>query len=224
MRRLLLAFALLFVALPACDDGVDHYKRALAIERELLRQDAEATYGHDRYIHVLRELAEVPGSSADAQAARALAARIQDGRRFALQKSIPDSGVLPDRLSHAKAPAPPKLAAGPATKAANPRPAATTAPPPAAPPATPEALARLKITLYSTSWCGYCRRARAWFTQMGYPFEEKDVERDAEASVEYRRKSGGYGGVPLIDVNGTVVRGFDQNSLQKVIGKVLQGS
>ena len=78
--------------------------------------------------------------------------------------------------------------------------------------------------MYSTSWCGYCRKARRWFQDNGYPFVEKDIEKSTDARREYQRASGGYGGVPLIVVNGQSFRGFDQRALLRKIQAVLKGS
>lgn len=223
LRPFLPLFLLLcFASLPSCGPDVDHYKRALAIERELLRQSPDAGYGHAAYVQVMRELDQVPGGSPDHRAAEAWFARISDGRRFAVGEKIPQAAHLPDRLALAKAPQPPRPQAATAVRpAADNRPPSTVS---AAPAPSKEALEKLHITLYSTSWCGYCKKAKSWFTRMGYPFVEKDVERDPAAGAEYQQKSGGYGGVPLIDLNGKVVRGFDQRTLEREIGRILGGT
>ena len=85
---------------------------------------------------------------------------------------------------------------------------------------TEEQAGTLDITMYSTAWCGYCRKARRWFNDNGYPFVEKDIEKSAQAQSEYRQVSGGYGGVPLIVVNGKTFRGFDQGALLRRIREI----
>jgi len=191
----------------ACGDGVDHYAAAVAIERELLRETPEVDYEHHRYVLVLRELNRVPLRDGKRDEADAMAQRIMDGRRIALTESMPQVDHLPSRLAGKEKPRPvrPYSAAAAPTQVS-------------APTARAE-VADLDITLYSTSWCGYCRKARAWFTQEGIPFVEKDIEKDPDGAAEYRAKANGYGGVPLIDVNGTAVRGFDQRAIETLIAR-----
>ena len=78
------------------------------------------------------------------------------------------------------------------------------------------------VILYGTSWCGYCKKARAWLTERGVRFTDKDVEKDAGAAEELSRKKAKqqlrHGGVPVIDVRGTLVLGFDQPKLEKLLG------
>ncbi len=199
-----------------CGDAVDHHARAEAIERELLRQTPDAGYQHHRYVLVLRELNRVPLRSAKRDEADAMSQRIMDGRRLALVDSMPQVDHLPRRLQGTEAPTPPRPQA-PASRPATPK-------RPAAPAMTLSDVDRSKldIVLYSTSWCGYCRKARAWMTNNGVPFVEKDIEKDAAANAEYKSKSNGYSGVPLIDVNGTVVRGFNQPQVEGLIGKAIR--
>ncbi len=73
------------------------------------------------------------------------------------------------------------------------------------------------VILSMTSWCGYCRKARAFLNARKVFFTEKDIERDPEASKELAQKAARAGvkpqGVPVIDVRGKLVLGFDQNAL-----------
>lgn len=77
------------------------------------------------------------------------------------------------------------------------------------------------IIVYRTSWCGVCERAVAWLQQNGHTYVEKDVEADAEAAQEVQRKLTAAGkssrGVPVIDVGGKLMVGFDPNQLQRLI-------
>lgn len=71
-----------------------------------------------------------------------------------------------------------------------------------------DATQQVKIKVYSTSWCPHCTRAKSWLKSGGHPFAELDVERDAAARQAHRRISRG-GGVPVIEVDGSVLQGFD---------------
>ena len=59
-----------------------------------------------------------------------------------------------------------------------------------------------KIVMYSTSWCGVCKRARALLTELEADFIEKDIERDPVAALEYQTRSPGRVAVPLLDYGG----------------------
>lgn len=77
------------------------------------------------------------------------------------------------------------------------------------------------IILYETSWCGFCKKARAWLRDRRIPFEAVDVETDAEAAAELDeklRRAGIEGaGVPVIDVRGTLLVGFDPDRLARLL-------
>ena len=193
LLTILLAAALVVPLAAGCTDTDEqYYARALAIERELLRQNPSVDYGDDRYLHVMRELQKVPLRSADRDRARDFMGRISDGRRIALLDRYPEHvDHLPSRLADNE-------------REQN----------------TEEQAGTLDITMYSTAWCGYCRKARRWFNDNGYPFVEKDIEKSAQAQSEYRQVSGGYGGVPLIVVNGKTFRGFDQGALLRRIREI----
>lgn len=219
-RAALVLLALLGLAI-GCADGVDHFARATAIERELLRGEPDAGYGHQRYVTILRELNQVPVRDGKREEADAMARRIMDARRIALNDAMPQVDHLPTRLRGKEAPQPPRPYSAKAAAAARGQaPAGAVERPPQTVQVDAEAL---DITLYSTSWCGYCRRARKWFTAQGIPFVEKDIEADPDGRAEYQAKANGYTGVPLIDVNGTTVRGFDQRRIAALIAQASGG-
>ncbi len=70
-----------------------------------------------------------------------------------------------------------------------------------------------KVVMYSTSWCGYCRRARKLLNELEVDFVEKDIEKSSEARSEYTRKGGR--GVPLFDFDGTIVRGYKADVIRE---------
>ena len=73
------------------------------------------------------------------------------------------------------------------------------------------------IIIYTTSWCGVCRKAIAHLDRRGVAYEKKDIEDDPDAAAEYRRKSGGRRGVPLIDVGGKILQGYSPTRLDQMI-------
>jgi len=53
-----------------------------------------------------------------------------------------------------------------------------------------------QVVMYSTVWCGFCKKAKAYFKQKGIAFSERDIEQSSQAKQEYQSLGGG--GVPLI--------------------------
>jgi len=54
------------------------------------------------------------------------------------------------------------------------------------------------ITMYTTTWCGDCRRAKRVFAALGVPYEEVNIERDPHAAERVRRLNSGTQSVPTI--------------------------
>ncbi|MHA3734944.1 glutaredoxin family protein [Pseudomonas sp. Eth.TT006] len=71
--------------------------------------------------------------------------------------------------------------------------------------------AQARVVLYATDWCGYCKQTKRFLDSKGIAFKEFDIEKDAEARKAYEALGGR--GIPLIDVNGTLIRGFDPDEI-----------
>ncbi|WP_017904187.1 glutaredoxin family protein [Pseudomonas asplenii] len=69
-----------------------------------------------------------------------------------------------------------------------------------------QARSQARVVLYATDWCGYCKATRRFLDQKGIAFKEFDIEKDAEARKAYQALGGG--GIPILDVNGTLIRGY----------------
>ena len=74
-----------------------------------------------------------------------------------------------------------------------------------------------KITIYTTPTCAYCKMAKAFFKESAAAYEEKDVTADDKARDEMIQKSGSMA-VPVIDVDGQIIVGFDKVELTKLVG------
>jgi glutaredoxin len=75
-----------------------------------------------------------------------------------------------------------------------------------------------KITIYSTSWCAFCHTEAQWLDHLGIPYVKKDIEEDKAAYEELMSKNGGsYSGVPVTDVAGDIILGFDRPKLLDAI-------
>jgi glutaredoxin len=67
--------------------------------------------------------------------------------------------------------------------------------------------------LYSATWCGYCRKAKAWLAGKGVPYQDIDI--DTPAGMAAYARTGG-GGVPVLQAKGQTVRGFSSAAYDAV--------
>jgi glutaredoxin 3 len=74
----------------------------------------------------------------------------------------------------------------------------------------------MAVTIYTTPTCGYCRVAKDYFRSNHVPFTECDVSADQRKAEEMVRKSGQMG-VPVIDVHGKVILGFNRSEIEKTL-------
>ena len=72
------------------------------------------------------------------------------------------------------------------------------------------------VVMYSTSWCGYCRKARQLLDELQVTYVEKDIEKSAEAKREHAAIARGSG-VPVLDIGGTVIRGYSAQAIRKAV-------
>ena len=87
-----------------------------------------------------------------------------------------------------------------------------------APPPEPAASG---IILYSAPWCGFCKKAAAHLKARGLRFAERNIDADPTAALELKDKlrqakiSGA--GIPVLDVHGTLVVGFDKKRIDALL-------
>ena len=73
------------------------------------------------------------------------------------------------------------------------------------------------VIIYSTPTCVYCKMAKQFFSKNNVQYIEHNVATDMKAREEMVSKSGQLG-VPVIDVDGQIFVGFDQDGLSKALG------
>lgn len=87
----------------------------------------------------------------------------------------------------------------------------------------PKVVASEGVIIYKTVWCGVCTKVQQYLKQKGVKFVAKDIEKDPKAAAELRakaKKAGvSTGSVPVIDVNGTLMVGFDKARLDRLLAK-----
>ncbi|MCE5198986.1 MAG: glutaredoxin family protein [Armatimonadota bacterium] len=74
------------------------------------------------------------------------------------------------------------------------------------------------ITVYSTPTCPYCRQAKEFLQERGVAFTDLNVATDLEARNAMVQKSGQLG-VPVIEVDGNIVIGFNKSKLEELISQ-----
>lgn len=75
-----------------------------------------------------------------------------------------------------------------------------------------------KVIVYSTTTCPYCVMAKDWLKQKKVEYEDINVGTNQEKAKEMIQKSGQMG-VPVIDIAGTVIVGFDRPKMEEALNK-----
>ena len=69
------------------------------------------------------------------------------------------------------------------------------------------------IKIYSTSWCPSCVKAKRFFDMKGWEYKEINVA-DKHEDREEVFKVSGQRTVPVIDIEGEIIVGFDKNKIE----------
>lgn len=73
------------------------------------------------------------------------------------------------------------------------------------------------VSVYTTPTCQYCKMAKEFFQANNVNYQEHDVAADEAMRNEMVEKSGQMG-VPVIDIEGEVIVGFDEPRIKEVLG------
>ena len=74
-----------------------------------------------------------------------------------------------------------------------------------------------KVKVYSTPTCPYCIRAKQFLKENNIEFENLDVSGNQSAAEEMIQKSGQMG-VPVLDIDGEIIVGFDKEKIETALG------
>jgi len=74
----------------------------------------------------------------------------------------------------------------------------------------------MKIIIYGTDSCPWCHKTREFLKKHKVKFVDKNVGRDHKAAAEMIKRSGQMG-VPVIDINGEIIIGYDEKRLKNIL-------
>ena len=74
----------------------------------------------------------------------------------------------------------------------------------------------MAVKIYTTPSCVYCNKAKQYFRENRIPFTEYNVANDMRRAEEMVKKSGQMG-VPVVDVNGRIIVGFNQPEIERAL-------
>lgn len=74
-----------------------------------------------------------------------------------------------------------------------------------------------KVKVYSTATCPYCVRAKQFLKENNVEFDDIDVGANQQAAQEMIDRSGQMG-VPVLDIDGEFIVGFDQAKISQLLG------
>ncbi|MFH1785126.1 MAG: glutaredoxin family protein [Candidatus Micrarchaeota archaeon] len=74
----------------------------------------------------------------------------------------------------------------------------------------------MKPIVYSTTECPWCVKVKEFFKENNVEYEERNAQENPKYAEELFQKSGGYA-VPVTDVGGTIIIGFNVNKLKEAL-------
>ncbi len=74
----------------------------------------------------------------------------------------------------------------------------------------------MSVKVYSTPSCPWCTVLKDYLDSKNVSYEDVDVSRNKDAAKEMIKKSG-QRGVPVADINGQIIVGFNQDAIDRLI-------
>ncbi len=74
-----------------------------------------------------------------------------------------------------------------------------------------------RVLVFTTPTCSWCNRTKSYLRSHGVRFKEVDVSRDTRAASDLARRTGQMG-VPVIEIDGRPIVGFDQPQIDRLLG------
>ncbi|MCB9418846.1 MAG: NrdH-redoxin [Ardenticatenaceae bacterium] len=74
-----------------------------------------------------------------------------------------------------------------------------------------------RVIIFTTPTCSYCNLAKQYFRRNKIRFRDVDISKDQAAARDVVRRSGQMG-VPVIDIGGKIIVGFDKPKINQLLG------
>jgi glutaredoxin 3 len=71
-----------------------------------------------------------------------------------------------------------------------------------------------KLIIYGAEWCGFCHQAMRYLDDKGVKYKYIDVDKE-EGTAEEATKKSGQRGIPVIDIDGDIIVGFDRPKIDQ---------
>ncbi len=75
-----------------------------------------------------------------------------------------------------------------------------------------------KVIVYTATWCGFCHAVKDYLDKKGVQYEDRDVDSNPAWGKEAVDKSG-QRGIPVVDIDGKIVVGFDRPAIDALLAK-----
>ncbi len=73
-----------------------------------------------------------------------------------------------------------------------------------------------QIKIYTATWCAFCHAAKQYLDKLGVAYTDLDVEADHNSAIEAVTKSG-QRGIPVLDIDGDIIVGFDRPKIDQAL-------
>jgi glutaredoxin-like YruB-family protein len=77
---------------------------------------------------------------------------------------------------------------------------------------------KMEVKIYTSPTCQWCKKLKEWLKKNKVAFQEFDVSEEEEYRDELINKSNQMA-VPVIDIDGKIIVGFDEKQLEELLGK-----
>lgn len=74
----------------------------------------------------------------------------------------------------------------------------------------------MAVTVYTTPTCSFCNKVKKYLKENRVTFKEHNIAKDKKRADEMVKKSGQMG-VPVLDVHGKIIVGFDVSKIDKAL-------
>jgi len=74
-----------------------------------------------------------------------------------------------------------------------------------------------KVIVFTTPTCSFCNTTKGYLRQKGIKFKEVDITKDESAARDLVKRTHQQG-VPVIDIGGKIVIGFDKPKIDQLLG------